>query len=136
MDLQPRRLSISRAMVPRLALFQGVYYTATGLWGLLHDRSFQKVTGPKTDVWLVKTVSVLVVSIGTALTWAGLGRRGTVETRLLAASSASGLMAIDCYYVCRRRISPIYLLDAAVELGLLAGWAKGWRDRISSNSQN
>jgi hypothetical protein len=31
-------------------------------------------------------------------------------------------MAIDCYYVARRRISPVYLLDAVAEAGIVAAW--------------
>jgi hypothetical protein len=113
--------------VSRLALFQGVYFVLTGLWGLLHDRSFQFVTGPKTDVWLLKTVSVLVIAIGGALTWAGFARRATPEIAFLGASSGAGLMAVEAFYVARRRISPIYLLDAVVEAGLVAGWLSSLR---------
>jgi len=35
---------------------QGLYWLVTGLWGLIDVHSFMKVTGPKTDIWLVKTV--------------------------------------------------------------------------------
>jgi hypothetical protein len=40
---------------------QAIYYLLTALWGLFHIESFMAVTGPKTDVWLVKTVSVLII---------------------------------------------------------------------------
>ena len=43
---------------------QAGYYLLTALWPLFHMDSFLKVTGPKTDLWLVKTVSVLLVAIG------------------------------------------------------------------------
>jgi len=42
-----------------------------GIWSLVSIGSFQKVTGPKTDVWLVKTVGVLVIGVGAALGLAG-----------------------------------------------------------------
>jgi hypothetical protein len=32
----------------------------TGLWPLVSIGTFQQVTGPKTDLWLVKTVGVLI----------------------------------------------------------------------------
>jgi hypothetical protein len=80
------------------------------------------VTGPKTDLWLVKTVGVLVAVIGGALMLAGTSRRTTPEIALLAAGSAGGLAAIDTVYTAKRRISPIYLLDAAAELALLGLW--------------
>jgi hypothetical protein len=33
---------------------QSIYYIATGLWPVFNLRSFERVTGPKTDGWLVK----------------------------------------------------------------------------------
>jgi hypothetical protein len=105
-----------------LSLAQGIYYVASALWALLGVGTFQKVTGPKTDVWLVKTVGVLVAAIGGALGLAGFRRRETLEIGLLGAGSASGLAGIDTYYVARGRISPVYGLDAVAEIVFLCGW--------------
>jgi len=105
-----------------LALVQGAYFLVTGIWALVSIGTFQKVTGPKTDLWLVKTVGVLVGVIGAVLGWAGMRERVTASERLLAVGSAAGLTAIDVIYVLRGRISPVYLLDAALEVGLIAGW--------------
>ncbi len=109
-----------------LARLQGGYFAVTGVWPLLHMRSFRAVTGGKrrSEQWLVKTVGVLVASIGAALvaSTAG-GRRPDRSTRLLATTSALGLLAIDVWYVAKRRLSPIYLLDAAAEAALAAGWS-------------
>ena len=33
---------------------QGALYVVTGVWPLLHMASFEAVTGPKTDDWLVR----------------------------------------------------------------------------------
>jgi hypothetical protein len=106
-----------------LAAGQGAFYAATGVWPLLHLRSFEAVTGPKRERWLVRTVGVLVATIGAALALgAGRGRIGP-ELRLLAGASAAGLAAIDGWYAGpRRRISPVYLADAAVELALAGAW--------------
>ncbi len=46
------------------ASLQGIYYVATGLWPILNMRSFEMVTGPKRDKWLVKTVGALITAIG------------------------------------------------------------------------
>jgi len=105
-----------------VAIAQGAFFLATGVWPLLHMPSFEAVTGPKTDRWLVKTVGVLVTVAGAAITSAGLRRRITPETRLLAMASSIGLAAIDIVYARRKRISRIYLLDAAAEAGLLVAW--------------
>lgn len=113
----------------RLALAQGLYYASTGAWALADSRSFQAVTGPKVDVWLVKTVGVLVAAIGGAIGCAARHRRITPEIRRLAVGSSLGLAGIDVVYVAKGRISRIYLLDAIVEFSLAAAWV------ATSNSQ-
>lgn len=105
-----------------LALVQGLYSVVTGSWPILSMRTFQAVTGPKTDLWLVKTVGVLIAVVGMVLVRAGQRQRVTPEIRLLAMGSAAGLAGIDIFYVLRRRISPVYLLDAALELALALSW--------------
>ena len=47
-----------------LAHAQGGYYAITGVWPLVHMRSFEAVTGPKQDHWLVHTVAGLLVVNG------------------------------------------------------------------------
>jgi hypothetical protein len=110
-------------MLPKVALVQGLYYLATGLWPIFHINSFLLVTGPKTDLWLVKTVGILVAVIGAVLLSASRSRRLTDEIILLAAGSALGLAIIDVVYA--RHISSVYLADAAAELCLVALWATG-----------
>ena len=51
----------------RILTFQSAYYILTGLWPLVHFASFELVTGPKTDDWLVRMVGLLVVLIGVTL---------------------------------------------------------------------
>lgn len=114
----------ARSAFRTLAVAQGAYYMATGIWSLVGIRSFQKVTGPKTDLWLVKTVGCLVAVTGAVLCYAGLRRRPTPETAMLGAGNALALVAIDVNYVARGRISPIYLGDAAAEAVLAALWAR------------
>jgi hypothetical protein len=106
----------------RLALLQGSFDAVTGLWPIVHLRSFEAVTGPKLEGWLVKTVGALITVIGGTLLMAGLRRRVTPEVRLLGAGSAAAFIAVDVLYTAKRRISRVYLLDAVAELALLAGW--------------
>ncbi len=106
-----------------VALLQGVFYLVTGLWPLLDIQSFLKVTGPKTDLWLVKTLGVLISVIGVVLGSAGVQRSVSRDLALLGGGSAAALTAIDVIYVARRRISPVYLLDAVTELALIVGWS-------------
>lgn len=106
---------------------QAVYYLLTGVWALISINTFQKGTGPKVDTWLVRTVGVLVAVIGGVLAMAGVRRQQTPEIPTLAIGSALGLTAIDVVYVARKRISPIYLLDALGELLLVGLWAVALR---------
>ena len=72
-----------------LCLVQGIYYTLTGVWPLVHVRSFLAVTGPKTDLWLVKTVGVLVAVIGVVIALAWWRGRITDEVALLASHATN-----------------------------------------------
>jgi len=108
-------------------LAQGIYYVLTGLWPLISISTFQLVTGHKTDLWLVQTVGVLVAVIGATLCVAGYRRQGSPEIFFLALGSALGLASVDILFVLQRQISPIYLLDAVIEIGLVALWIHGWR---------
>jgi hypothetical protein len=110
------------SLAARVSLAQGIYYTATGLWPLVSMRTFERVTGPKRDHWLVNTVGLLIGAVGVTLIRAGRRPRVHADIRLLATLSAAALAAVDVVYVARRRISPVYLLDAIPEVALLAWW--------------
>ncbi len=105
-----------------VAQCQAVYYIVTGVWPLVHMKSFLMVTGPKTDLWLVKTVGVLITLIGVVIGLGGAQRSARKEITVLAVGSAAALTAVEMYYVARRSIAPIYLLDAVGEIGLIIGW--------------
>jgi hypothetical protein len=113
-------------MLELLAVGQGVYFCLTGIWPLIDMRSFEAATGPKADDWLVKTVGVQVAVAGAVLLFSGYRREVAADTLLLAVGSASGLLAIDLWYVSRGVIPRVYLLDAAVELLLIVGWIAAW----------
>ncbi len=99
-----------------------LYNLVTGIWPLLHMRSFEAISGPKTDRWLVRTVSALVGVIGGAIAMAGARNRVTPEVVGLAIGSSASLAAIDVIYVSRGRISRVYLLDALAQVLLIVGW--------------
>ena len=112
-----------RSAPDAVGIAQGLFYAATGVWSLVDIRSFEAVTGPKTDRWLVKTVGALVTAVGGALALAGARGRTTPELALVGAGCAAALAVVDGVYVARGRISTVYLLDAAAELGLVGAWA-------------
>jgi hypothetical protein len=101
---------------------QSLFYLVTGIWPFVSMRTFLRVTGPKTDLWLARTVGALVSVIGAVLALAGAHGQRSPEVPLLAVGSAAALTGIDVYYVAKRRISPIYLLDAVGEMALIFGW--------------
>jgi hypothetical protein len=115
----------SERMIAVAARAQGWYYVVTGIWPILDIDSFQLVTGPKVDLWLVRTVAVLVTVIGATLLVAVRQRRLDAPIVLLAVGSALGLASIDIVYVLAGRILPIYLLDAVAEIALAALWGVG-----------
>ncbi len=105
-----------------LAWFQGIYFVVAGFWPVPGIDSFMLVTGPKTDIWLVKTVGLLLVAVGAVLCLAAKRKRITAEIIVLGAGTALALTVIEVVYVLNGTISKIYLLDAAVETLLVAGW--------------
>lgn len=110
------------------ALVQGGYYILSGLWSLVSITTFQMVTGPKTDLWLVKTVGLLVLVSGLVFIYSASRRFFPFETVLLAIGNALALAVIELIYVSAGRIAPIYLADAAVELVLVVIWlSEAWR---------
>jgi hypothetical protein len=102
----------------RLATIHGGYYLVTGIWPLVSMRSFEWVTGRKTDRWLVRMVALLAAVIGLAI----LRDRDDPVDRALPVGSALAFGAIDVVYSAKGTIRPIYLGDAAVEAALIAGW--------------
>jgi hypothetical protein len=108
----------------RLLAFQSGYYGVTGIWPILHLPSFEAITGPKIDDWLVHMVGLLAAVIGVVLGSATVRNRvRSPEVVLLAVTSAAAFAAIDLWYGLRGRISPIYLGDAALQICLMAGLA-------------
>ncbi len=111
----------------RLPWVQGVYFVLTGVWPLVSMRTFEAVTGPKVDRWLVKTVGVLVAVIGASLL--ADARRPSRGSAVLGVGSAAALGGVDVVYSLRGRISKIYLADAVLEAMLVAFWVRGGRRR-------
>jgi len=135
--------AVSNRLGIGLCFVQGFYFLATGLWPLLNIKTFQMVTGPKTDHlptgneadhWLVNTVAVLIVAIGITLLFAGWRRQASPEVILLAVASSAGLIAIDTVYVWRGVLRPVYLVDAVLEMLLIALWLTYvWGPRVRSS---
>lgn len=105
-----------------LARAQGLFNAVTGIWPILHMRSFEAVSGPKTDRWLVRSVGALLLSNGLVQLAAGSSPDALAQARRIGIGTAAALAAIDLVYAPAGRISKIYLLDAVVETGWMLAW--------------
>jgi hypothetical protein len=106
-----------------VSLAQGFYFFVTGVWPIISMNTFLRITGPKTDLWLVKTVGVILAVIGATLLYAGFTDNVNGPVVLLGLGSALSLTFIEFVYVFKRVISPIYLVDAFAEVILMLWWA-------------
>lgn len=120
-------------LLKNVSFAQGVFWAATGVWPILHMRSFEAITGPKRDRWLVRTIGGLITVVGATLIAGGLRTRTPREVALLGAGSALALGFADVFYTAKGTLRPTYLADAVVEAGFLAAWArqKPWRARLA-----
>jgi hypothetical protein len=98
---------------------QGLYYVATGTWPIVHLRSFMALTGRKRETWLVQTFGLLVAALGAALLADG-DRPAAGSTVRFAVAPALALAVAEVAFVTRGRIRPIYLVDTAIEVALVA----------------
>jgi hypothetical protein len=106
-----------------ILLMQGVYYVITGIWPLVSMRTFEMVTGPKTDDWLVQTVGVLAATIGTTLLVGSRRLPANRETLVLSILSAISFCAVDVVFALSGVISRIYLVDAAFQVAAIVAIA-------------
>ena len=107
----------------RTATLQAAYFLVSGLWPIVSRPTFEAVTGPKTDYWLVRTVGGLACVIGTTLGVASYRNRVSRELAVLGIGSALAFGVVDVSYAIIGRISRIYLVDAALECLIARGWA-------------
>jgi hypothetical protein len=116
---EPRDLDDTR----RVLLAHGGYYVATGVLPFVSRRLFAAATGPKREWWLVETVGGLVTVIGSAVIAAAIRGDPPPEVVGVAVGSAATLAGIDVVYVAKGRIAPTYLVDAGIQVGLVAALA-------------
>jgi hypothetical protein len=104
-----------------IATGQAVYYGSTALAPFISRTAFERITGPKREWWLVLTISALVGAIAAALAASARNEPGK-EMVILGAGTAAGMASIDIIYAAQGRISPVYLLDAAIQIPLGTAW--------------
>jgi hypothetical protein len=100
-----------------ITILQSYYYIFTGLWPVFHMASFEKITGKKTDKWLVKQVGLLAAAIGIALLFAKYA-----DKRIIAIPAAAAFMLIDFYYALAKTIPKVYMADGLIQIIFLVTW--------------
>jgi hypothetical protein len=101
---------------------QTLYYFITAAWALVVIKSFMEITGPKADVWLVKTVSVLLLAISFCFLANLFIKSNPWPAIILAGGCCIFLAFIDFYYAGKQTISAVYFLDGIAEVLLLLVW--------------
>jgi hypothetical protein len=120
----------------QLPTVQGTYFLVTGLWPIVSLRSFERVSGPKVDRWLVKTFGALTAVVGASLLLAARERAPSRTPEYLGMGSAGAIAVAELIYTARGRISAVYAADAAVELAFLASWVFGKRRTTADHARN
>lgn len=82
-----------------------------------------QVTGYKTDLWLVKTVSVLLFPLMILMYRAAVKAKPVPLTHSAAViSGTAGLILVDLVYYFNGTIARVYLWDALIEAVFLLWW--------------
>ncbi len=105
-------------MIASITRLQGLYYIVSGIWPLVHFTSFELVTGPKHDRWLVRTVGLLAAAIGMTLVLR------PNESREIADLSAASFAIADVNATLAGQ-RPVYLADAVLEAMLIVARRAG-----------
>jgi hypothetical protein len=105
-----------------VAAAQGAVFLANGLRPVVSPKRARQGS-------LVKTVGLLVASVGAGLALAAARRDVSDETALVGALSAGALLAIDLVYDGARRRSPLRLADALLQACWVGGWLATARQR-------
>jgi hypothetical protein len=118
------RSHVNHLSIYRLLLIvQGFYTFITALWAIIDIDSFMKITGPKTDIWLVKTVSIVLVAVGlTLLSHLKEPDEPVLPAIVLGCITSAGLAFIDFFYSSKNTISFVYATDGIIEVAFFLGW--------------
>jgi hypothetical protein len=108
---------------------QGVFYVVTGLWPIIHLRSFEKFTGRKQqrEGLLAQSMGGLIAAVGVALIAGSLEERPSRALKWLGMGSAIALGVADLVFARRGLVrhtseTKSYFADAAAEGAAIAGW--------------
>ena len=105
-----------------LLIVHGLYLLIGGGWPLVHWKSFEAVTGPKLDEFLVHTVALLLILVGNIL----LGQRRTAVERSavqLAMGTSLILGTVAIVSAAGGWVWKVYFIDGTIHLLFVLAWA-------------
>jgi hypothetical protein len=106
-----------------LLIIHGAYLLVAALWPILDINSFVHVTGHKTDTWLIKSMSLVLLPASLCFLAQYFARPYNWEPVAILGASLSAVLAwVDFYYVLNGVIPGIYLVDGVIQLVLMASW--------------
>lgn len=109
-------------LIKLLLRIQSSYIFITAAWPIIDIKSFIAVTGPKNDLWLVKTVAALLISVSVTLGSFLFIKTDLRPAIILGASTSAAFIIVDFYYAISNVISDIYMADGLLETVFLLGW--------------
>lgn len=106
-----------------MPLIQGIYFFITLIWPVIHIESFMWVTGWKADIWLVKTVSALLLPYALICFWIAFKRQLiSLLIILTMIVTGLGLATVEIYYYLNGSIRWVYFVDALLQMIFLIWW--------------
>lgn len=110
-----------------IPLIQGIYFFITLVWPVIHIESFMWVTGWKTDIWLVKTVSALLLPYSLICFWIAFNQKSISSLIILTMlTTGLGLATVEIYYYLNGTIRWVYFVDALLQLVFIIWWLLQW----------
>lgn len=119
---EPERPIRYRSWAHVLAMVQGMYDLLGGLWPLLHLQSFEQVTGPKSDDWLVRSVAGILVVVGIGLLYDASHHRLAAGMRRTAAGISLVLALVALISSTAGWVSWLYFIDGLAHASFFLGW--------------
>jgi hypothetical protein len=105
-----------------LLWIQGIYILLTAVWPLIDMESFLKISGPKTDIWLVKTVAVLLIPIAILFISTIFFSSHPLPVLLVGIATSAGLASIELYYTANHTIKWVYAVDGILQICFFLLW--------------
>lgn len=115
-----------RKKILYVPFIQGVYFLATLVWPVIAIESFMAVTGSKVDIWLVKTVSALLLPYTVICFWTAFNARINFIVVLTMVLACWGLAIVELYYYLNEVIRWVYGVDALLQILFSFWWIRLW----------